>query len=81
VPGRFGQGGEHGGEDRVGPRGQLIVGQQLDRMGDVDHAAARHAEPARLLDRLVGEWSGGYAYRRDPPALEMDEVMRTARRA
>jgi signal transduction histidine kinase len=76
-----GQRGEHVGEDGVGPGVQLAVGQQLDRMGDVDHAGARHAEPASLLDGFVGERCRGDADRRDAPALEMDEVMQTARRA
>jgi signal transduction histidine kinase len=76
-----GQRGEHVGEDGVGPVVQLVVGQQLDRMGDVDHAGARHAEPARLLDSFVGERCGRDADRRDAAALQMDEVMQTARRA
>jgi signal transduction histidine kinase len=75
-----GQRGEHGGEDGVGPGVQLVVGQQLDRMGDVDHAGARHAEPAGLLDGFVGERRGRDADRRDAPALQVDEVMQTARR-
>jgi hypothetical protein len=50
-------------------------------MGDVDHAGARHAEPARLLDGFVGEWCCRDADRRDAPALQMNQVMQTARRA
>jgi signal transduction histidine kinase len=81
VSSAAGQRGEHVGEDGVGPGVQLAVGQQLDRMGDVDHAGARHAEPACLLDGFVGERCRRDADRRDAPALEMDEVMQTARRA
>jgi hypothetical protein len=76
-----GQRGEHVGEDGVGPGVQLIVGQQLDRMGYVDQAGGRHAEPACLLDGFVGEWCRRDADRRDAPALQVNEVMQTARRA
>jgi hypothetical protein len=76
-----GQRGEHVGEDGVGPGVQLAVGQQLDRVGDVDHAGARHAEPARLLDGFVGERCRRDADRRDAPALQVNQVMQTARRA
>lgn len=64
-----GQRGEHVREDGVGPGVQLVVGQQLDRMGNVDQAGARHAEPACLLDGFVGERCRGDADRRDAPAL------------
>src|SRR5437763_13697296 len=40
---------EDGGEGGVGTGGQLAVGQQLDRVRDVDHAGSWHAEPACLL--------------------------------
>ncbi len=76
-----GQRGEHVGEDGVGPGVQLVVGQQLDRMGNVDHAGARHAEPACLLDGFVGERCRRDADRRDGPALQVNQVMQTARRA
>lgn len=66
-----GQRGEHVGEDGVGPGGQFVVGQQLDRMGGVDHAGAiEHntepstPEPARPLglpERAAnGERSGDW---------------------
>jgi hypothetical protein len=76
-----GQRGEHGGEDGVGPGVQLVVGQQLDRMGDVDHAGTRHAEPTCLLDGFVGERCRRDADRWDAPALQANQVMQTARRA
>ena len=76
-----GQRGEHVGEDGVGPGVQLVAGQQLDRMGNVDHAGARHAEPACLLDGFVGERCRRDADRRDAPALQVNQVMQTARRA
>jgi hypothetical protein len=50
-------------------------------MWDVDHAGARHAEPACLLDGFVGEWCCRDADRRDAPALQVNQVMQTARRA
>ena len=76
-----GQRGEHVGEDGVGPGVQLVVGQQLDRMGDVDHAGGRHAESACLLDGFVGERFRRDTDRRDAPALQVNQVMQTARRA
>ena len=76
-----GQRGQHVGEDGVGPGVQLAVGQQLDRVGDVDHAGARHAEPACLLDGFVGERCRRDADRRDATAFEVNQVMQTARRA
>jgi hypothetical protein len=76
-----GQRGEHVGEDGVGPGVQLVVGQELDRMGDVDHAGGRHAEPTCLLDGFVGERCRRDADRRDAPALQVNQVMQTARRA
>jgi hypothetical protein len=75
-----GQRGEHVGKDGVGPGVQLVVGQQLDRMRDVDHACARHAESACLLDGFVGERCRRDADRRDAPALQVNQVMQTARR-
>jgi predicted alpha-1,6-mannanase (GH76 family) len=79
--GGFGQRGEHGRENCVGPGGQLFVGQQLDWMGDIDHAGVWHAETACLLDSFVSERCRGDSDRRDAPALQVDEVMQTARRA
>ena len=76
-----GQCGEHVGEDGVGPGVQLVVGQQLDWMGNIDHAGIRHAEPACLLDGFVGERCRRDADRRDAPALQVNQVMQTARRA
>jgi hypothetical protein len=76
-----GQRGEHIGEDGVGPGVQLVAGQQLNRMGDVDHASGRHTEPACLLDGFVGERCCRDADRRDAPALQVNQVMQTARRA
>src|ERR1041385_4253406 len=64
-----GQRGEQVGEDAVGPGVQLVVGQQLDWMWDVDQAGARHAEPTCLLDGFVGEWCCRDSDRRDAPAL------------
>lgn len=76
-----GQRGENVGEDGVGPGIQFVAGQQLDRMGDVGHAGAWHAEPACLLDGFVGKWCRRDADRRDAPALQVNQVMQTARRA
>ena len=81
LPGGLGQCGENGGEDGVGPARQLVVPQQLDWMRDVGHPAGRHAQPASLLDGFVGERRRRDTYRGDPPALKMDEVAHTARRA
>jgi hypothetical protein len=41
----------------------------------------RHAESARLLDGFVGERCCRDSYRRYPAALQVYEVMQTARRA
>ena len=72
---------EHGREGGVGAGGKVGVGQELNRVRDVDHAGARHAEPAGLLDGFVGERCRRYADRRDAPALQVNQVMQTARRA
>ena len=41
----------------------------------------REAERRRLGDRRVDELVGGDEHRRDAPALEIDDVVHTARRA
>src|SRR5215472_3463490 len=50
-------------------------------MLDVEHAARRHCEQSRLLDRFVGKRGRGDADRGDTTALQVNEVAHTARRA
>ena len=77
---RLGQRTDDGRYDRVRAPGELIGGEQLDRVRDVQHLAARHREQPGLLDGFIGERRGRNADGRDPPAFQVNEVAHTARR-
>jgi hypothetical protein len=63
------------------PRVDLVIGQCAERVLDYNRGEFRHAERGTLYLRLVQEFSGYDDRSRATEGLELDGVMRTARRA